>query len=274
MADVVPHLMHLPGPLSVGTIRLDRFSPNFFEAEHRGFANIRPLAPYRFIYDFPTEVLHNLAYYFAFDYQRETDVWSYTRRLVQRVEAWRSGWRRFELLRVDADGLTTLIDTRPHARTPLTVLTDLDRLIYIACDEIADVESVVRAAAAGGSPVSRDDAIARLRVMVDRGLMVSDDHRYLSLAVPLGDYVPSGPAADRLLAMLSRVSGRTDGRVRVRLDKSEYQLGWKAPRGYPRPHATIGRVRARRSDVVRLVQSDFRIIGRRELRVHRSGTAG
>ena len=60
MADLIPLLVHLPGPDGVGEIRLDRFSPNFFDAERLGFTNVRPVAPYKFIYDFPDDVLFNL----------------------------------------------------------------------------------------------------------------------------------------------------------------------------------------------------------------------
>jgi ribosomal peptide maturation radical SAM protein 1 len=273
MADLVPQLVHLPGPLGVGEIRLDRFSPNFFDAAKFGFANVRPLAPYRFIYDFPDEALQNLAYYFAYDYQVDTDVWSYVRRLLPRAQAWGAGWRGYELLTIDDDGLLTLLDTRPAARTPLTILTDLDRHLYLACDAIADTETVLRAAAAAGWSMSRDEILSRLAAMIDRGIMISDGHRYLSLAVALGEYVPSGPAASRLLAVLKRLSGRADGRVRVRLDRSEFQLGWKAPRGALRTDGRIPRVRARRPVVARLARSDFRIIGRRELLVRRTRTA-
>src|SRR5262249_25530900 len=60
LAGVVPLLTHLPAPVSFGPIRLDRFSPNFFDAERLGFADVKPLGPYRHIYPVSDEALANL----------------------------------------------------------------------------------------------------------------------------------------------------------------------------------------------------------------------
>jgi ribosomal peptide maturation radical SAM protein 1 len=265
MAEMVPHLAHLPGPLGAAEIRLDRFSPNYADARRLGFANVRPLAPYRFIYDFPDEALGNLAYYFAYDYQQPTDVASYVRRLLPRARVWRRAWRRFELLAIDEAGLLTLLDTRPAARAPLTVLGGLDRDIYLACDEIKDIETLARTVASGGA-TDHDDLAARLAAMVGRRIMVRDGSRYLSLAVPLGDYAPSGRGAARVLGMLSSIGRRVNGSVRVRLDQAAYQLGSPLPRRAVAVPAAV-RSRARGAAAVRLTRSDFRIIGRRELQV-------
>jgi hypothetical protein len=39
MATLVPRLTHLPAPNGAYGLRLDRFSPNFFDAERLGFAH-------------------------------------------------------------------------------------------------------------------------------------------------------------------------------------------------------------------------------------------
>jgi len=271
MAEMVPDLVHLPGPLGVGEIRLDRFSPNYFDADRMGFSNVRPLAPYRHIYDFPEDILHNLAYYFAYDYQQPTDVVSYVRRLVPRVRAWGSGWRRYELIAIDEAGQLTLVDTRPRARTPLVVLDGLDRGIYLACDAITDVGTV----AGGLAPRFACDGATvagRLAVMVDRGLVVRDGGRYLSLAVPLEDYAPSGRSVARILDVLSGVGRRVGNVVRVRLDRTEWQLDWKPTRG-SRKKSAIVRSDRRQPQTLRLRRSSFRVIGGHELKVRPRVTA-
>jgi hypothetical protein len=271
MAEMVPDLVHLPGPLGVGEIRLDRFSPNYFDADRMGFSNVRPLAPYRHIYDFPEDILHNLAYYFAYDYQQPTDVVSYVRRLVPRVRAWGSGWRRYELIAIDEAGQLALVDTRPRARTPLVVLDGLDREIYLACDAITDVGTVAKGLpqrfACDGAAVA-----GRLAVMVDRGLVVRDGGRYLSLAVPLEDYAPRGRSVARILDVLSGVGRRVGNVVRVRLDRTEWQLDWKPTRG-SRKKSAIVRSDRRQPQTLRLQRSSFRIIGGHELKVRPRVTA-
>src|SRR6185436_20133800 len=77
MADMVPLLTHLVPPIGFGGLRLDRFSPNFFDAGKLGFTNVRPLPSYQHVYPLPPPAVANLAYHFAFDYLREQRVQEY-----------------------------------------------------------------------------------------------------------------------------------------------------------------------------------------------------
>jgi hypothetical protein len=192
----------------VTAIRLDRFSPNFNEAERLGFTRVRPLPFYEFIYDLPDSARRNLAYYFAYDYRSPQDVARYAEPLVRRVHAWKTRWRHRELVSVDLDGRLVLFDTRPQAAAPLSVLTGEDRALYLACDSITESAALDR---------SRLD---RLTAMTDRGLMLCDGGRFLSLAVPLGDYRPSGPAAAGLRAMFAAIGTRDRHGIRIRLDNA------------------------------------------------------
>jgi len=90
-----------------------------------------------------------------------------------------------ELLSIDHAGMLTLIDTRPMARAPLTVLHGHDREMYLACDDIAPYDSIARTIVDQAGSRSVDPA-ARLALMVARGGMIRDGQRYLALAVPLG----------------------------------------------------------------------------------------
>ncbi len=46
-ARLMPLISHLTPPTFFGGIRLDRFSPNFAQAERLGFVDVQPLAAYR-----------------------------------------------------------------------------------------------------------------------------------------------------------------------------------------------------------------------------------
>ena len=266
MADLAPLLSHLPAPKGIGRIRLDRFSPNFFDAPAYGFTNVRPLAAYEFIYDVPDSARHNLAYYFAYDCDRPMDVNGYVKRLEPRLKAWRAGARRFELLGIDdsAQGVLTLVDTRRVARAPLTVLTGVDRHIYLACDAAADVGQVARAAEQGGWSSTREDVAGRLRTMVGRGIMVEDEQRFLSLGILLGSYMPRGAAAAGVMALLSRLGKRGARRLRVPLDRMEYRMESRPPHGLRIALSDRG---SRNRSPAALARTDFRLTRGRELTV-------
>jgi ribosomal peptide maturation radical SAM protein 1 len=204
MAELTAQVCHLPRPECVTAIRLDRFSPNFNESDRLGFTNVRPLPFYEFLYDVPESSRRNLAYYFAYDYKSPQDVAGYATRLLRRVHAWKTTWRHSELVSIDINGRLLLFDTRPRARYPISMLAGEDRELYLACDAITDSSQVDASSA------------ARLNTLVDRGLMLKVGARYLSLAVPIGDYAPAGVAAARLRAMFASSASRAHDGIRLR----------------------------------------------------------
>jgi ribosomal peptide maturation radical SAM protein 1 len=196
MADLVGRVCHLPCPAGVTAIRLDRFSPNFNQAATFGFTRVRPLKFYEFIYDLPDAARHNLAYFFAYDYRSPRDVARYADPLVRGVHAWRTTWRNAELLSVDLGSRLWIFDTRPK-RTPTTFrLEGAEREAFLACDAITDASQL-------------DSALASpLRSLTGRHLMLEQANRYLSLAVPVGEYQPTRAAVARLKPLLARVDAR------------------------------------------------------------------
>ena len=208
MAELTAQLCHLPRPVCVTAIRLDRFSPNFNESDRLGFARVRPLPFYEFLYDLPESARRNLAYFFAYEYQSPQDVASYAVPLIRRVHAWKTTWRHSELVSIDIANRLVVFDTRPRAKAPISMLSGEDRDLYLACDAITDSSQVDAS------------SMARLNAMVDRGLMLKDGARYLSLAVPIGDYTPKGIAAARLRAMFASSTTRDYDGVRIRFSAS------------------------------------------------------
>ena len=100
MAKLSARVCHLPKPSGVNVVRLDRFSPNFNQSAELGFANLRPLPFYSYLYDLPESALMNLAYYFAYDYTVPQDVPRYADPLVKSVHAWTTTWKHSELVLV------------------------------------------------------------------------------------------------------------------------------------------------------------------------------
>jgi ribosomal peptide maturation radical SAM protein 1 len=229
MAALVPLLTHLPPPRAFGSIRLDRFSPNFFDAERRGFTDVTPLAPYRHVYDVPEGALHNLAYFFAFGYREPRDVASYVRPLARRLAVWQREALRSELLWVAAGDALVLLDSRSVARQPLTVLKGVDRAIYEACDAVSTTAGLAASLDRTGLGALTEQVIAeRLEPLVEAGLVVRDGGRYLALAVSLAQYAPPAEAAERLCGMVPssfRMNERGKLVVRLRGLKAQCKEG-------------------------------------------------
>ncbi len=204
MAALSARVCHLPRPSGVNLIRLDRFSPNFNEAGQLGFTRLRPLPFYEFLYDLPEAARHNLAYYFAYDYKVPQDVARYADPLVRSVHAWKTTWRNAELVSVDLDDRLFLFDTRPRAKAPVSVLSGEDRELYLTCDAITDASPLGAA------------STARLAAIAGSGLMLSEGAKYLSLAVPVGEYQPSADAMKRLRPLFSRLDAGDRPRVTAR----------------------------------------------------------
>jgi ribosomal peptide maturation radical SAM protein 1 len=249
MAGLTARVCHLPRPSGVSVIRLDRFSPNFTQAGLLGFTRLRPLPFYEFLYDLPEPARRNLAYYFSYDYTVPQNVARYADPLVRSVHAWKTTWRNAELVSVDLDDRLFVFDTRPRAAAAISVLTGDDRRLYQACDAIAD-----------SSRFEPGDA-GRLQAIADRGLMLRDGGKYLALAVPLGEYQPSGAAAARLRAMIQSAGTRTRDGVRIALDVDE--------------RAAAAKSRARHAGAARqsaapLTRAHFELTGAGELFVRRS----
>jgi ribosomal peptide maturation radical SAM protein 1 len=253
LATIVPLLRHLPPPGGFGPIRLDRFSPNFFDAERLGFSEVRPLAPYGHVYPFCEDVLRNLAYYFSYGYQEPRDVAAYVRALARQLRAWKKD-RRSELLSVVAGDALVILDSRPAAREPFTQLRGVERALYEACDAVTNPSSLAASAErAGFGRLSEAEVADRLGPLLERGLILRDGARLLALAVRLGEYAPSAAAARALLER-ALAFGRRDGTSIV------------VPLAANRPAAARRPSRRRLPRSARLEPRMFRIEGR-ELRI-------
>jgi ribosomal peptide maturation radical SAM protein 1 len=252
MARLVPLLTHLPPPLAFGGIRLDRFSPNFFDAERLGFTDVAPLPPYRHIYPLPEEARRNLAYFFGFRYREPREVECYVRPLVTALEGWKKSSERSDLFSVDVDGRLLIWDLRPAVREPLSVLHGTDRALYQACEAAGDLAQIARSLGREAVPGAVEEIELRLEPMQDRGLLLKDGARYLSLAVPLGDYAPRPPVVERFWELAGRLGKRVPGGWVIGPDASGL-----APPADVRSPRRAGRSRPRRCSGRSLTVSQF-----------------
>jgi len=201
MALIIPKLRHLPKPGGIGGLRLDRFSPNFNDAAIHGFVNVRPLAPYRYVYPFGEDVVANLAYYFDYDYREPQAIATYVPPLLRALRSWQRAGRDEELLMFDNGRLLSVWDLRKGAVRPLPTLAGLDRFLYLGCDAVNDPRALAASAVAAGFENATEElARARLGLFVDCGIMLRDGNRHLALAIRVGEYQPSREVLAQLKA--------------------------------------------------------------------------
>jgi ribosomal peptide maturation radical SAM protein 1 len=189
MAETIPLLTHFTPPGSCGPVRLDRFSPLF--TNQKDVADVRPYPCYNYIYpDLSPESRANLAYYFKFDYTDSRDVPSYTTNVQQAVARWKDTHQEsfLHLMRNGED--TWIFDFRPIALSNIFRLTGIEEFIYITCDSIQSLDSLMKIVRSSFDSPCPEIVHTILQGFVAMKLMVEEDGLYLSLAVWLHDDAP------------------------------------------------------------------------------------
>jgi hypothetical protein len=178
---VIPAITHLKPPGMAAPIRLDRFSPNYDDADRFGFTEIRPFSMYASVYPLSGESIAKLAYFFEYAYGDGHDPARDAAPLLERVQAWRERAGGDLIKRYGSDPELLVEDTRTPGESRSYAFNGLQREIYDLCDEIqgrASIEAFT--AARDADPTSVDRFLDQL--VVER-LMLREDDQYLSLGV-------------------------------------------------------------------------------------------
>jgi ribosomal peptide maturation radical SAM protein 1 len=194
MLELLPAIRFLQAPGACGPIRLDRFSPYFENPGAFGLNNVRPIAPYRYLYPFEAEGLQKIAYYFDFDYETPRTTQEYAVEVIAYVNAWKHTPETGTLTAtLEPAGTLVLNDTRSEAIQPTYLLTGLEQAVYRYCDELRSVASILRylQETFPSSPVTEQGVRTFLDSLVAHHLMVSDETHYLSLAISLPTPMPA-----------------------------------------------------------------------------------
>lgn len=178
MAELVPLLYHLAPPEAISPIFVERFSPNFFRSEEMGFADVRAMAVYRYLYPFPAEDLHDLAFFFDYGYREPRDVAHYTAPLAERLMEWRDEYENSTLKVIDRGDHLLVCDTRRVAEEGLSFIDGLARTLYLACDEPVTIDQLCRSTGA-----SRESVEEALQPLIDSKILLRRGQSVLALAV-------------------------------------------------------------------------------------------
>ncbi|MEU5101050.1 MULTISPECIES: RiPP maturation radical SAM C-methyltransferase [unclassified Streptomyces] len=180
---LLPLLHHLQPPGGCGRIWLERFSPYFTDPSFP-MTGIRPRASYGHVY--PASLDHEKIAYF-FDYEVSGTC---SKEAVAELGAAVSQWqRRFSeakpsLVHQRLPGKLTLIDRRTD-QPRRAVLAGWKAEAYESCgDAPRGAAAIARELVAKEVSVSEDEVRAFLEQCCRAGVMVSDDGKYLGLALP------------------------------------------------------------------------------------------
>ncbi|HEX8346507.1 MAG TPA: RiPP maturation radical SAM C-methyltransferase [Actinoplanes sp.] len=179
---LIPLLYHLEPPSGCRKIWLERFSPYYFD-ESFPMTNKRPQECYGHIY--PAYLDHMKIAYF-FDYEATGTCSDTTVKAVNAaIDTWANrAEANASLVMQRLPGRLTLIDKRTHEPRRL-VLTDWRAEAYDACGDTARTPAKVSEHLAG---LGFDVGAARVTAFLDgcctTGIMISDEGKYLGLALP------------------------------------------------------------------------------------------
>lgn len=180
MVARLPLLHHLVPPMACCPVRLDRFSPNFEQAEARGFTEVRPYPSYGWVFGLDEAESAAMAYYFTYQHTDGRDPSRYGDPLEVAVNRWREGHARESLTVLDKGGFLLISDQRAIAPEPLVILEGLEADLFRACDGVASRARLE--AQFGASP---DSAAAVLDALIERKLMIQEGDLCLSLPVKM-----------------------------------------------------------------------------------------
>lgn len=201
MTSLLPSLFHLTPPITSTNIRLDRFSPNFVNAEAFGFKDVRPYPAYSEVYPaFSDASRFNLAYYFTYDYQAKEDISTQTEQLAQLVAQWKSEHRHSTLFYMDKGDFLLICDTRSCAERVFHRIPEPARTLYLHCDGMRSMRQLQKHLAEVEIDLTEQEVRTILRPVINANFMVynADKDLFLSLALSDETYSPPKEALEEM----------------------------------------------------------------------------
>jgi ribosomal peptide maturation radical SAM protein 1 len=181
MLPLIDAVDFLDPPAAFGPVRLDRFSPYHDDAAGWGLVNVRPLAPYHYLYAVGRTQLDRIAYYFEFDYADGRKPLDVAGRLIARVQRWMADGPRGGIWIVShGPGSARIVVEDRSGAAEVVELEGWQARVYLGCDRIQGVHGVQELV---GGEAGTAEVNAFLAACVARRLMVQTDERYLSLGV-------------------------------------------------------------------------------------------
>lgn len=187
--DVIEKVQHLQPPMSASRIWLERFAPYFKQRDEYSITDVLPTRSYRYAY--PGEVnLVEIAYFF--DYlARDTLPDKDQQPLLDAVQRWKDSWQSSKPHRLNYRriGNDLLLDRGRGTEMVTTKVSGLPAAIYLMCEDAGESPERIKALLRTNNSYAIDveDVKDILDLFCNHGVMLSDEGRYLSLALPIID---------------------------------------------------------------------------------------
>jgi magnesium-protoporphyrin IX monomethyl ester (oxidative) cyclase len=190
----LPAIYHLQPPMTIVSVRFDRFSVYHQAAEAYGLKLV-PYRTYRFVYPLAEESLDRFAYFFEDANDTSNfNIWSLHKpgqqTLRQQVNRWKAVFNGEPppiLCRHDQGqgAAIEITDTRPCATDSQFVLRGLAARVYRLCEVVRPVESLQRElySQVGSSP-SSSEVESVVEELKGRQVVLQQNGKLLGLAVP------------------------------------------------------------------------------------------
>lgn len=203
-AALITAIWHLDPPTGCGPVRLDRFSPFHADPASFGMVDVRPMAPFGYLYPFPEDEVAEIAYYFDFRYADGRQDDTYAAAAVELTRMWTSDTARGMLwVKERPDGKIAIVDGRgDRAAAPLTAALDgWKAAVFLAADSAHTVAELAALPAAVEAGVAEDALVEFLENCARYQFMVRSADQWLGVAVhtPAREAGAEGTSPRRLL---------------------------------------------------------------------------
>ncbi len=191
--DMIPSLLHLQPPESIGKLWLERFSPYFMRPEEYGVRITGPGTAYAYVYDERTVDLKKIAYDFEYEVDWKVDQDLYTT-LVTAVGTWKAQYHSDNqpfLFYSKAMSYVMVYDGR--GAQPKSHRFDWPHAFIIDfCNEVpktpAQIQEGMQVEGTPTSIVTDIPLDQALDALVEQRILLEERGRYFTLALPVNPY--------------------------------------------------------------------------------------
>ena len=147
MTELIPYIEHLPAPMGVTPMNLERFSKYQLDPKRYGIENPRPKPFYAALYPDPGVDLSRIAYVFDYDHPlfEDQELLLAHRAFLARIERWQKAWQRKRSFFLDrgAEGLS-IGDRRRSGKEDMALVTGQAAAVYRYLDKARPLGAIRR----------------------------------------------------------------------------------------------------------------------------------
>ncbi len=181
--EVFQNIVHFEPPISLSPIRLDKFSPNYIQAEEKGIINVRPLEPYFHVFKEENEKVDDIAFYYDFDYKDERKPIEYSQKLHRFWQDWKQCKTPGSLYLYKTDNSKyELVDSRYTRKKGNYKLEENQAVLYSFCDSPRSVQNILKKAKDKFN-MNEQEVNRFLMMMLKKGFIAEQNNSYVSLAI-------------------------------------------------------------------------------------------